>query len=69
MTDYRAVRTDDLELVSRHRHEMFKASGRSEAVLGADDRGPRPAGRRGSPGGDYFGWIAEVGRPPVGGLG
>jgi len=30
---YRAVRAADLNLICRHRHEMFKASGRTDAIV------------------------------------
>jgi GNAT superfamily N-acetyltransferase len=69
MTDYRPVTLADLDLVCRHRHEMFKASGRSDealAPMSAAFRGwlePRLAS------GDYFGWIAADGGAPIAGLG
>jgi GNAT superfamily N-acetyltransferase len=69
MYDYRAVAPADLELVCRHRHEMFKASGRSDETLAPmtaafrDWLAPKLAA------GDYFGWIAEASGAPVGGLG
>lgn len=66
---YRPVRAHDLELVVRHRHEMFKASGRSDEVVGPMTAAFRPwlAPRLAS--GDYFGWIAEADGAPVGGIG
>lgn len=69
MTDYRPVIPADLDLVCRHRHEMFKASGRTDealAPMSAAFRGwlePRLAS------GDYFGWIAAEGGAPIAGLG
>jgi GNAT superfamily N-acetyltransferase len=65
----RPVGSDDLDLVCRHRHEMFKASGRSDELLApmaAPFRAwlaPRLAA------GDYFGWIVEADARPVAGLG
>lgn len=69
MPDYRPVAPADLDLVTRHRHEMFKASGRTDAALApmtAAFRGwlePRLAD------GSYFGWIAMEAEEPVAGLG
>ena len=69
MYDYRAVTPEDLDLVCRHRHEMFKASGRGDDVLGPMTEAFRPwlAPRLAS--GAYFGWIVEDAGAPVGGLG
>ena len=69
MYDYRAVEPADLDLVCRHRHEMFKASGRTDEILR-----PMTTAFRGwlAPklaSGDYYGWIAEASGDPVGGLG
>ena len=67
MYDYRPVAPADLDLVCRHRHEMFKASGRSDEVLtpmAAPFRAwlaPKLAS------GAYFGWIAEDDGAPIGG--
>ena len=33
MYDYRAVEPRDFKLICRHRYEMFKASGRADAIL------------------------------------
>ena len=69
MTDYRPVSPADLDLVARHRHEMFKASGRSDAALAPmtaafrDWLEPRLAD------GSYFGWIAMEAGAPIAGLG
>jgi len=66
---FRPVGPGDLDLVCRHRHEMFRASGRSEEMLApmaAPFRAwlaPRLAA------GDYFGWIVEAQGGPVAGLG
>ena len=69
MYDYHAVEPADLDLVCRHRHEMFKASGRTDEILQ-----PMTTAFRGwlAPklaSGAYFGWIAEASGEPVGGLG
>lgn len=65
----RPVVPADLDLICRHRHEMFHASGR-----GADDLAPMDAAFRPwlAPRlerGDYFGWIIEADGAPVAGLG
>ena len=69
MYAYRPVAPGDIDLVCRHRHEMFKAAGRSEAVLA-----PMTAAFRSwlAPrllDGSYFGWISECAGAAVGGLG
>ena len=69
MYDYRPVTPDDLDLVCRHRQEMFKASGRPDelvAPMAAPFRAwlaPKLAS------GAYFGWIVEAEGEPVAGLG
>jgi ribosomal protein S18 acetylase RimI-like enzyme len=69
MIDHRPLTTSDLDLVCRHRHEMFKASGHTDAALAPmtaafrDWLEPRLAS------GDYFGWIATEAGQPVAGLG
>ena len=69
MPDYRPVTPADLDLVCRHRHEMFKASGRTDEALAPmsaafrDWVAPRLAD------GSYFGWIAVEAAAPLGGLG
>jgi GNAT superfamily N-acetyltransferase len=69
VVDYRPVTPADLDLVCRHRHEMFKASGRTDEALAPmstafrDWLAPRLAG------GDYFGWIAMDADAAIGGLG
>lgn len=66
---YRPVTEADLDLICRHRHEMFRSAGRPEDILQSMTAAFRPwlASRLRS--GDYFGWIAEAGPDPVGGLG
>jgi GNAT superfamily N-acetyltransferase len=66
---YRPVTSADLELVCRHRHEMFMASGRSEAVVAPMTAAFRPWLEPRLAAGDYFGWIAEQDGQAVGGLG
>jgi len=69
MPDYRPVTAADLDLICRHRHEMFKASGRADEALAPmsaafrDWLAPRLAS------GDYFGWIAMEDAAPIAGLG
>jgi len=69
MYECRAVRADDLDLVCRHRHEMFKASGRTDSVLAPMTEAFRGWLAPKLATGAYFGWIAEAQGAPVGGLG
>ena len=69
MTDYRAVAPADLDLVTRHRHEMFKASGRTDAALAPMTGAFREWLEPRLASGAYFGWIALEDGRPVGGLG
>lgn len=65
----RPLSADDLDIVCRHREEMFRESGRDEAVIATmrqpfrDWVEPRLAD------GSYFGWIAVSGGEEIGGLG
>jgi ribosomal protein S18 acetylase RimI-like enzyme len=65
----RPVRSSDLDLICRHRQEMFRESGRPPAQVAAmaepfrEWLAPRLADGR------YFGWIVEEGGAPVAGLG
>ena len=65
----RPVATTDIDLICRHRLEMFKASGRTDelvAPMAAPFRAwlePRLADGR------YFGWIIEEERTPIAGVG
>jgi GNAT superfamily N-acetyltransferase len=54
---FRPVEPGDLALIRRHRMEMFRASGRDEAILAQMDEpfGAWLAPRLAS--GDYFGWV------------
>jgi ribosomal protein S18 acetylase RimI-like enzyme len=67
--DARALRAGDLELICRHREEMFRDAGQSEAVLSVmTDHfrtwlGPRLAD------GSYFGFVLTDHNNPVGGIG
>jgi ribosomal protein S18 acetylase RimI-like enzyme len=72
MVTTRPVRLDDLELICRHREEMFRASnapGRSDEILRAMTASFRvwiePRLRDGS----YFGYIAEQDGAAVAGIG
>jgi GNAT superfamily N-acetyltransferase len=69
MYDYRAVRADDLDLVCRHRHEMFRTSGRTDEVLSPMTAAFRDWLAPKLVSGAYFGWIVEASADAVGGLG
>ena len=69
MPDYRPVTAADLDLVCRHRHEMFKASGRTDEALAPMDAAFRDWLAPRLTSGDYFGWIAIEDAAPIGGLG
>ncbi|MGH6911232.1 MAG: GNAT family N-acetyltransferase [Phenylobacterium sp.] len=69
MPDYRPVTPADLDLVCRHRHEMFKASGRTDEALAPMSAAFRDWLKPRLASGDYFGWIAMEGAAPVAGLG
>lgn len=69
MHQYRSVGPADLELICRHRYEMFKASGRADEDLAPMGAAFEPWLRPRLLDGRYFGWIAESGGRPVGGLG
>jgi len=69
MTDYRPLTPADLELVARHRHEMFEASGRTDELLAPMTAAFREWLEPRLADGTYFGWIAEDAGQPVGGLG
>lgn len=55
----RPVSVEDLDLVCRHRHEMFKASERTDSVLAPMDEAFRPWLEPHLERGDYFGWMLE----------
>lgn len=69
MCAYREVRPADLDLVCRHRREMFLASGRSAEVVAPMDAPFRAWLEPKLASGLYGGWIAEAAGAPVGGLG
>lgn len=69
MYDYRPVGPDDLDLICRHRREMFLDAGRPAAVLD-EMAGPYRAWLAPKlADGSYFGWIVEAQGEPVAGLG
>ena len=66
---YRPVSPADLDLICRHRHEMFKASGRADEIVAPMTAAFRPWLAPRLADGRYFGWICEADHPPVAGLG
>jgi ribosomal protein S18 acetylase RimI-like enzyme len=66
---YRPVSSGDLDLICRHRHEMFKASGRTDAIVQPSTDAFRPWLRPRLDDGSYFGWIACLDEIEVAGLG
>lgn len=69
MYDYRPVVPADLDLVCRHRRDMFLASGRSPDLVATMDAPFRAWLAPKLATGLYGGWIAEAAGAPVGGLG
>ena len=69
MIDYRPVTTSDLDLVCRHRHEMFKASGRTDTALAPMTAAFRDWLESRLVSRAYFGWIAMEAGQPIAGLG
>jgi ribosomal protein S18 acetylase RimI-like enzyme len=72
MTTTRPVTPRDLELVCRHREEMFRASntpGRTEDVLNAMTAAFRTWLRPHLKDGSYFGFVVEDAGTPVAGIG
>lgn len=65
----RPVAPGDLDLICRHRHELFLASGRTAGALAPMDAAFRPWLAPRLQRGDYFGWIIEAEGAPVAGLG
>jgi GNAT superfamily N-acetyltransferase len=63
------VNADDLDLICRHRHELFKASGRTDAVVQPSTDAFRGWLRPRLDDGSYFGWMAQVDGIDVAGLG
>ena len=66
---YRPVVAGDLELICRHRHEMFKASGRTDAIVQPSTNAFRDWLMPCLADDSYFGWIAQLDRLDVAGLG
>lgn len=69
MHELRPVGAADLDLICRHRREMFMASGRAEEVVAPMDAPFRAWLHPRLASGAYFGWIAEADGAPIGGLG
>ena len=68
----RSITTDDLELVCRHREQMFRESsapGRTEDILKKQTDHFRPWLAERLSDASYFGWIVEDGGAPVAGIG
>ena len=66
---HRPVTTGDLDLICRHRHEMFKASGRTDAIVQPSTDAFRDWLKPRLDDESYFGWIAQLDRVDVAGLG
>jgi GNAT superfamily N-acetyltransferase len=69
MQTTRPVTASDLDLICRHRHEMFKVSGRSDAMLVPMTAAFRVWLKPRLEDGRYFGWIVEDGGAQVAGVG
>lgn len=69
MLRLRPVTPDDLELVCRHREEMFREAGRSLEVLDAMREPFRHWLAQMLAQGTYFGFVAEAAGEPIGGVG
>ena len=65
----RQVDIDDLDLVCRHRHEMFKVSGRRDEDVAPMTESFRPWLESHLHSGAYFGWIVMDGAKPIAGIG
>jgi GNAT superfamily N-acetyltransferase len=66
---YRPVVAGDLELICRHRHEMFKASGRTDAIVQPSTSAFRDWLKPRLDDESYFGWIARLHEVDTAGLG
>jgi GNAT superfamily N-acetyltransferase len=66
---YRPVIAADLDLICRHRHEMFKASGRTDAIVQPSTDAFKEWLKPRLDDGSYFGWLALVDGIEVAGLG
>lgn len=69
MYAYRPVDPADLDLICRHRAQMFLDSGRPQAVVAPMAEPFRAWLEPKLASGAYFGWIAQAQDAPVGGLG
>ena len=72
MISTRPIRADDLELVCRHREQMFRESnapGRTEEILATQTAHFRPWLVKHLGDGSYFGYIVEDHGKPVAGIG
>jgi GNAT superfamily N-acetyltransferase len=66
---FRPVTAADLDLICRHRHEMFKASGRTDAIVQPSTDAFREWVKPRLDDSSYFGWLALVDGIEVAGLG
>ena len=66
---FRPVIADDLDLICRHRHEMFKASGRTDAMVQPSTDAFKYWLKPRLHDGSYFGWMARVDGIDMAGLG
>jgi hypothetical protein len=70
MVSTRPIRADDLELVCRHREQMFRESdapGRTEEILATQTAHFRPWLAKHLGDGSYFGYIVEDRGKPIAG--
>jgi GNAT superfamily N-acetyltransferase len=69
VASYRPAIPGDLDLICRHRHEMFKASGRTDAIVQPSTNAFKDWLKPRIDDGSYFGWIAQIDGVDVAGLG
>ncbi|MDR3436592.1 MAG: GNAT family N-acetyltransferase [Telmatospirillum sp.] len=69
MLRLRPLKLDDLELVCRHREEMFREAGRSRDTLNAMREPFRRWLELRLARAEYFGFVAELAGEPIGGIG
>jgi len=67
--DLRPIGPDDLETICRHRHEMFKVSGRTDEMVAPMTEHFRPWLKPLLDDGRYFGWFALSAGRAIGGVG
>lgn len=65
----RPVAPSDCDLICRHRHDMFVAAGDADAAAAALSPAYRSWQQQALQSGTYFGFIADAGGIPVGGVG